>query len=67
MKWQEGFTYRGGTENWYFARALRRRGLDVEAHIQFPKDRNIVAALAGPQVEGVLCKQISPGQRSARR
>jgi predicted double-glycine peptidase len=38
---RESFTSRGGTENWYLARALRRRGLDVAFELR-------------PTVDGVL-------------
>jgi hypothetical protein len=48
---QESFTYRGGTENWYLARALRRRGLDVEAHIQSP-----IGSPPAPSIAGVLLR-----------
>jgi len=48
---RESFTYRGGTENWYLARALRRRGLDVEAHIQSP-----VGSPPTPSIAGVLLR-----------
>lgn len=47
---REAFTSRGGTENWYLARALRRRGVDVDFQIHSP-DEDIVA---GPSIAGVL-------------
>jgi len=47
---REAFTSRGGTENWYLARALRRRGLDVDFQIQ-PAD---AAVLPSPAIAGVL-------------
>ena len=46
---QEAFTTSGGTENWYLARALRRRGFPVEYVIM---DRP-VTRLPYPSVAGV--------------
>lgn len=45
---KECLTYRGGTENWYIARAFRKRGLTVNYRIDtgFPADLN-VPAIAG--------------------
>jgi hypothetical protein len=46
---KEAFTSSGGTENWYLARALRRRGFDVRYEIL---DRP-VAKLPYPSIAGV--------------
>lgn len=45
---KESFTYTGGTENWYLARALRRRGFDVQI-VSSPETREPipVRAIAG--------------------
>jgi len=45
---RECFTYQGGTENWYIARAFRRRGYQVHYRIEkgFPVDLQ-VPAIAG--------------------
>ena len=47
---RESFTSRGGTENWYLARALRRRGLDVAFEIQ-AADSVVVPS---PAIAGVV-------------
>ena len=47
---RECFTYRGGTEIWYVARALRRRGLNVDFVIQ-PRDQISPPA---PAIAGVV-------------
>ena len=47
---QEAFTYRGGTEIWYLARALRRRGFDADFVFQHP-DSSLVPA---PSIAGVV-------------
>jgi peptidase C39-like protein len=49
---REAFTSRGGTENWYLARALRRRGLDVNFRIQSPDS----ASLPSPAIAGVILR-----------
>ena len=49
---RESFTSRGGTENWYLARALRRRGLDVAFEIQ-PADSVVVPS---PAIAGVVLR-----------
>ena len=46
---REAFTSAGGTENWYLARALRRRGFDVRYEIQ----QKPVKQLPWPSVAGV--------------
>jgi len=46
---RESFTSRGGTEAWYLARALRRRGFDVAFEIRPPD-----AIVPSPAVAGVL-------------
>ena len=50
---QESFTYRGGTEIWYLARALRKRGFRVDFVIQ-PRDRisTPIPAIAGVILPG---------------
>ena len=49
----EAFTYRGGTEVWYLARALRRRGIDTRIVIQDPVARELPApAIAGVRMPG---------------
>jgi len=50
---KECFTYRGGTENWYIARALRRRGCSVQFRIEdgFPKNPKL------PLVAGVKVRK----------
>jgi len=50
---RESFTYRGGTEVWYLARALRKRGFDIEFVIQ-PTDHLSppVPAVAGVVLQG---------------
>jgi len=47
---REAFTSRGGTENWYLARALRRRGLDVAFEIRAPNG----GVVPVPSIAGVL-------------
>lgn len=51
---QECFTYCGGTENWYIARAFRRRGYAVNYRIEatFPSDLK-TPAIAGVRIGGV--------------
>lgn len=50
---KEAFTYQGGTESWYLARALRRRGLNVRFHIQSPAAMNFPASsIAGVVLPG---------------
>lgn len=46
---RECFSSRTGTENWYLARAFRRRGFDVE----FVKMNDLSAELRGPAIAGV--------------
>jgi predicted double-glycine peptidase len=46
---EEAFTYRGGTESWYLARALRRRGFDADFIIQRSSSESIPA----PSIAGV--------------
>jgi hypothetical protein len=46
----ECYTYRGGTEIWYIARALRRRGFDVHVVIQPPQSTSLPA----PAIAGVV-------------
>jgi predicted double-glycine peptidase len=46
---KDAFTYRGGTENWYLARALTKRGFDVRVmQIKMPDQ------LPTPSIAGVL-------------
>jgi hypothetical protein len=48
---RECFTYRGGTENWYLARALRRRGVAVNYRIMEPEAGSLpVPSIAGVKV-----------------
>lgn len=47
---QESFTYRGGTESWYLARSLRRRGFNVDFVFQHPD----TALLPAPSIAGVV-------------
>lgn len=47
---QEALTSRGGTESWYLARALRRRGFDADFVLQNP-DSSFVPA---PSIAGVV-------------
>ena len=47
---REAFTSRGGTENWYLARALRRRGFDVAFQV-LPDDGGL---LPSPAIAGVI-------------
>jgi len=51
---RECFTYLGGTENWYIARAFRRRGYEVTYRIEegFPSDLR-APAIAGVRVGGM--------------
>jgi predicted double-glycine peptidase len=46
----ESLTSRGGTEIWYLARALRRRGMATKIVIQSPED----SAIPSPAIAGVL-------------
>jgi Peptidase C39 family len=49
----EAFTYRGGTENWYLARAMRRRGLTTRFIVQSPDSLSIPSpSIAGVVLEG---------------
>ena len=47
---RESFTSRGGTESWYLARAIRRRGFSTEFLIQ-PQDQT---SLPSPAIAGVV-------------
>jgi predicted double-glycine peptidase len=47
---KEAFTYRGGTESWYLARALRRRGFDADFKFQRPDSKDIPT----PSIAGVV-------------
>ena len=47
---RESFTSRGGTEIWYLARALRRRGMGTRVVIESPEN----ATLPSPAIAGVL-------------
>lgn len=49
---KEAFTYRGGTESWYLARALRRRGFDADFVFQPPE----AASVPAPSIAGVVLK-----------
>jgi hypothetical protein len=49
---REAFTSRGGTENWYLARALRRRGLDVAFDIE-PTGSSTIPS---PAIAGVVLR-----------
>lgn len=49
---REAFTSRGGTENWYLARALRRRGFEVTFEIQ-PASSNVIPS---PAIAGVVLR-----------
>jgi Peptidase C39 family len=50
---RESFTSRGGTENWYLARALRRRGFDVAFQVQPANNGSIpITAIAGVVLRG---------------
>ncbi len=49
---REAFTSRGGTENWYLARALRRRGFDVTFDIE-PAASGIIRS---PAIAGVVLR-----------
>jgi hypothetical protein len=50
---RESFTSRGGTENWYLARALRRRGFDVAFQVQPVSSGSIPSpAIAGVVLRG---------------
>ena len=46
----ECYTYRGGTEIWYLARALKRRGFDTQVVIQPPQSTSLPA----PAIAGVV-------------
>lgn len=46
----ESFSYRGGTENWYLSRALRKRGFDTKVTIEFP----LPSVLPAPSIAGVV-------------
>jgi len=46
----DAYTYRGGTENWYLSRALRRRGFDTEVIV----DSTLPPELPAPSIAGVL-------------
>jgi len=48
----EAFTSRGGTENWYLARALRRRGLEAYARVQPSTSTDFPA----PSIAGVVLR-----------
>lgn len=50
---KEALTYRGGTENWYLARALRKRGFDADFVVQ-PSDSLSIpsSSIAGVRLEG---------------
>jgi len=51
---RECFTYKGGTENWYIARALRRRGLKVTFQINTPDELKLpTPSIAGVNYHGV--------------
>ncbi len=47
---RESFTSRGGTEIWYLARALRRRGIATNVAIRMPGDSTIPS----PAIAGVI-------------
>lgn len=50
---QECFTYGGGTENWYLARALRKRGLQAHYVIQAPAQTDLpFPSIAGTEYHG---------------
>lgn len=50
---REALTYRGGTENWYLARALRRRGFDADFLVQPSESPTIPSpSIAGVRLEG---------------
>ncbi len=49
---RECFTYRGGTENWYIARALRNRGLGVRFVTKMPDSGIPVPCIAGVKIGG---------------
>ncbi len=50
---RECFSYSGGTENWFLARAFRRRGLQVQYRLEdrLPEDLHL-PAIAGVRVAG---------------
>jgi len=50
---RECYTYLGGTENWYIARAFRRRGFEINFRVEqrFPADLRI-PAIAGVRIGG---------------
>ncbi|MCW3054701.1 MAG: peptidase bacteriocin processing [Chthonomonadales bacterium] len=50
---QECFSYGGGTENWYLARALRKRGLRAHYVIQAPAQTDLpFPSIAGTEYHG---------------
>lgn len=49
---RECFTYKGGTENWYIARAFRRRGLDVHFLTNISESRIPAPSIAGVRTGG---------------
>jgi len=50
---RECFSYRGGTENWYVARALQRRGLETSYIVSEPQSDTIpMPSIAGVQLGG---------------
>ncbi len=50
----ECFSYRGGTENWYVARALQRHGLATHYLISAPEPPSLpIPSIAGVQMGGV--------------
>lgn len=49
---EEALTYQGGTENWYLARALRHRGLNVNVRIVTPGDSFPAPSIAGVVLPG---------------
>ncbi|BCM88647.1 hypothetical protein IAD21_00488 [Abditibacteriota bacterium] len=51
---RECFSYRGGTENWYVARALRQHGVKANYLITSPEPATLpIPAMAGVQMGGV--------------
>ena len=48
---KESFTYKGGTENWYMARAMRRRGMRVRVVAD-----GDLRSVATPAIAGVILK-----------
>jgi hypothetical protein len=51
---KECYTYAGGTEHWYLARAFRRRGLDVRFRVQ----KGLPVDLRTPAIAGVRVGRI---------